>query len=441
MKKLFIVLLIVSLLVATASCKPEEEMKNEKEETTAVIEEKSTKKVEEETKKEMEKVTITFWHNYDQGAGQIATLENLIKEFEAENPDIMVEHLYLEWSALKDNVVSGAATGTLPDVLRGDIAFVPQFQNLNVLTNMSELEDYSDVASKILEAPNSTAKMGDDFYGVAANTNTKIYFYNKGIFREKGLEAPEKLEDVWQLARDVSGDEVVGMVEPWTGIWNVGPYIWSNGGEVLALDYSTAKGYINSDICVDTISLLKELYEEKALAGPSMDPGAIGDTDGWASGVYASQVDGPWRANALNDAGVEYGAMPLPEGSAGSISVLGGEDFMMFKSSDDAHKEASWKFIKFMVSKKAQVEMAKVGQMPVNIEALNDPSVKEAMPLIDVFKVALETAKSRPVTPLWSEMEGIIATKVAEAITGVKDVKVALDEAAEEIDTLISDNK
>ncbi len=368
-------------------------------------------------------------------------MENLIKKFEAENPGIKVEHLYLEWSALKNNVVSGAATATLPDVLRGDIAFVPQFQSLNVLSNMSELSDYADVASGLMEAPNSTAKMGDDFYGIAANTNTKIYFYNKKIFADKGVKAPEKLEDVWSCAREASGDGLVGIVEPWTGIWNVGPYIWSNGGEVLAPDYSTADGYINSDICVDTITLLKDLYAQKALAGPSMDPGAIGDTDGWASGVYASQVDGPWRANALNDAGIEYGAMPLPKGSAGSVSVLGGEDFMMFKTSDDAHKEASWKFIKFMVSKEAQVEMAKVGQMPVNIEALNDPAVKEAMPLIDVFKEALETAKSRPVTPLWSEMEGIIATKVAEAITGTKEVKEALDEAAKEIDMLISDNQ
>jgi ABC-type glycerol-3-phosphate transport system substrate-binding protein len=83
-----------------------------------------------------EPVTIQFWHNYDAGAGQIDVLNELIAKFEAENSGIKVNQVYLEWQALKDNVVAGATTGMLPDVLRGDIGFVPQFQNLNVLFEM-----------------------------------------------------------------------------------------------------------------------------------------------------------------------------------------------------------------------------------------------------------------------------------------------------------------
>ena len=169
-----------------------------------------------------------------------------------------------------------------------------------------------------------------------------------------------------------------------------------------------------------------------------MDPGAVGDTDGWAAGIYGIQLDGPWRESSNISAGVDYGAMPLPAGGAGSMSVLGGEDFMLFKTSDKAHQDASWEFVKFMTAKHAQVEMAKVGQMPVNLEALDDAEAIAAMPLLPVFKEALLTAKSRPVTPLWGEMSGIIATKVAEAILGDKPVQTALDEAASEIDALIA---
>ena len=111
---------------------------------------------------------------------------------------------------------------------------------------------------------------------------------------------------------------------------------------------------------------------------------------------------------------------------------------MMFETSKDANKEAAWKFIKFMVGKDAQIAMAKAGQMPVNKEAMTDPAVLEAMPLLPIFSQALETAKSRPVTPQWGDMENIIATKVAEAITGQKPVQTALDEAAAEIDALIA---
>lgn len=387
-----------------------------------------------------ESVAIEFWHNYDAGSGQVEVLEKLIKEFEAENENIKVEPVYLEWEALKNNVVTGAATGSLPDVIRGDIAFVPQFQSLNVLEEMSALSDYKNVASGILEAPNSTAKIGDKFYGIAANTNTKILFYNKTKLEAENIEVPKTLDELWEAALNVSDSKTIGMVEPWTGIWNVGPYIWSEGGDVLSPDNSTAEGYINSPVAVKVIQKLADLYELKALTGPSMDPGAMGDTDGWSAGMYAFQLDGPWREKSNIDAGVDYGATILPAGSNGSISVLGGEDFMMFKTSDEAHKKASWEFIKFMTGKHAQVEMAKVGQMPVNKEALSDPEAIEAIPLLPEFSKALETAKSRPVTAKWGEMENIIATKVAEAITGQKDVKKALDEAAEEIDKLISED-
>ncbi len=388
--------------------------------------------------KESEKVTIEFWHNYSASDGQIEVLENLIDEFEADNTNIKVNQVYMEWGSLKSSVVLGSSTGILPDVLRGDIAFVPQFQSLNVLEPMSNFDDYDLQTEKVLAAPNSSNKMGDDFYGIAANTNTKILFYNKTLLNDANVDVPESLDELWDAASELSNPPVVGMVEPWTGIWNIGPYIWSEGGDVLSPDNTTADGYINSQIVIDVTQKLADLYAANALGGPSMDPGAIGDTDGWAAGTYALQLDGPWRENANIAAGVDYGAIPLPPGSNGSISVLGGENFMQFKTSDEAHKNASWEFVKFMTSKHAQVEMAKVGQMPVNIEALSDSEVLEIMPLLPVFKEALLTAKARPVISQWSEVEDIIASKVAEAITGQKSVKVALDQAAAEIDELLS---
>lgn len=385
-----------------------------------------------------EQVTIQFWHNYDAGAGQIDVLNQLIAQFESQNPSIKVNPVYLEWSALRSNVVAGATTGMLPDVLRGDIAFVPQFQSLNVLTEMGALPDYNTIASSILEAPNSSAKMGDKFYGIAANTNTKILFYNKKLFEEAGLSVPKTQDEMWNDAKALSKGKVIGFVEAGTGAWNIAQYIWSNGGDLLAPDYSTATGYINSDIAVATIQKLADLYKAKALTGPSLDPGALGDTDGWTAGVYAMEIDGPWRATMAKDANIDIGAAQMPAGTAGSIGVLGGEDFMMFKTSDKAHQEAAWKFIKFMVGKEAQVAMAKVGQIPVNKEALTDSATIEAMPLMPIFSEALKTARPRPVTPKWSDIDNIITTKVAEAITGQKPVKVALDEAAVEIDKLLA---
>jgi len=262
-------------------------------------------------------------------------------------------------------------------------------------------------------------------------------FCNEDLLEAASVDVPDTLDELWTAVSSLKSESVIGMVEPWTGIWNVGPYIWSEGGEVLSPDNSTAEGYINSQTVVDVIQSLADLYQAEELAGPSMDPGATGDTDGWASSLYAFELDGPWRATSNEAAGINYGAIPLPEGSEGSISVLGGENFMQFKNSSVEKQEAAWKFVKFMTEEHAQVEMAKVGQMPVNLDALENAEAIEAMPLLPVFQEALLTAKARPVIPEWSQVEDIIATKVAEAITGTKTVQAALDEAAEAIDDLL----
>jgi len=381
-------------------------------------------------------VTIQFWHNYDAGAGQIDVLNQLIAQFEEINPDIKVNQIYLEWQALKNNVVAGATTGMLPDVLRGDIGFVPQFQSLDVLIEMdTAFPDYAIAADAVLEAPNSTAKAGAHYYGIASNTNTKILYYNKNLV----TTVPTTLDEMWATAEKVSNKDVIGFCEAWMGGWNLCQYIWSYGGDILAPDYSTATGYINGPIAVAVIQKLADLYAVGAFSGPTIDPGALPDTDGMGMGKYAMTIDGPWKAKDLSTKypALQYGAVQMPAGPAGSIGVLGGEDFMMFKTSDTAHQDAAWKFIKFMIGKDAQIEMAKVGQMPVNKEALADKEVLEAMPLLSIFADALQTCKARPVTPKWGDMEGIINTKATEAVLGQKPVQKAMDEAATEINALL----
>ena len=435
---LILVLLLTASMIVTftfAGCKVEEAAPAEEEAAPVEEETEEAAPVEEEP---AESITIQFWHNYDAGSGQVDVLEQLIAEFEGLNPGIMVNHVYLEWSGLRNNVIAGATTGMLPDVLRGDIGFVPQFQSLDVLVEMdTAFSDYADIANLVLEAPNSTAKAGDHFYGIASNTNTKILYYNTDLVPT----APTTLDEMWAIAEEISNNDVTGFVEAWMGGWNLGQYIWSNGGSILAPDYSTAEGYINSAIAVEVIQKLADLHAAGAFNGPTMDPGAPPDTDGMGTGAYAMTIDGPWKAKDLTTKypDLNYEAVQMPAGPAGSIGVLGGEDFMTFMTSDSDHQDAAWKFIKFMVDKNAQIEMAKVGQMPVNKEALTDEAAIEAMPLLPIFAKALQTAKSRPVTPKWGDMEGIINTKATEAVLGQKPVQTALDEAAAEIDALLAE--
>ena len=68
----------------------------------------------------------------------------------------------------------------------------------------------------------------------------------------------------------------------------------------------------------------------------------------------------------------------------------------MLKTSKN--KAAAWKFLQYLLSKDAQLTMAKTGQIPVLKSLVNDPYIKNHA-YYGVYLKQLKTARARPPTP------------------------------------------
>lgn len=388
-----------------------------------------------------EDVTINFWHHYSAQSPENETLTNvLIPKFEEENPGIKVNAVSHEWADLHDKILISAQSDTLPDVARLDSAWVPEFQKMGILVPLNqEMQDFDEVAGNLLESAMTTAEIGGDNYGLALNTNTKILYYNTEAFEAAGLTAPatmdEFVEDCRKLAgTNEAGQQVWGYDEPGLAGWNLCPFIWSMGGSLTNEDQTKASGYLNSPETVEAIQTLADLYQEGAITG--WNSGDIPMTDGFGTGRYMMLLEGPWKVSEMAGAypDFKYATAPVPEGKGGSISVLGGEDIGMFNT---ANKDAAWKFMKFMTDEFAQEEMAKCGQIPCNIEAMNSDTVKNAdfAPYIEQLK----TAKSRPTVASWSEIDSELTAAVSEVVNGEKTAQEAMDDLAPKVDELLAE--
>lgn len=299
--------------------------------------------------------------------------------------------------------------------------------------------DYQEVADGLLESAMSTAQIGQDTYGLALNTNTKILFYNVKAFEDAGLSAPttmdEFIEDCKKLAgENENGQQIWGYDEPALAGWNLCPFIWSMGGSITNEDQTKATGYLNSAETVNAIQTLADLYKEGAITG--WNSGDIPMTDGFGTGRYAMIMDGPWKISEMEGSypDFEYATAPMPEGEGGSHSVLGGENISMFNT---ANKDAAWKFMKFMTGEFAQEEMAKCSQIPVNKATLESDTVKNAdfAPFIE----AIKSAESRPTVSCWSEIDSELATAVSAVMNDEKSAQDAMDELAEKVDALLAE--
>ena len=384
-------------------------------------------------------VTLNFWHHYSAQSAENETLMNvLIPQFESENPGIKVNAVSHEWAELHDKILVSANSGSLPDVARCDIAWLPEFQKMGVLVALDqEMPNFAEVSGRLLDSAMSTASIGGGVYALALNTNSKILFYNVAMLEAAGVAVPTTTDEWIAAVRalggtNANGQQVWGWNEPALSGWNICPFIWTFGGSLTNEEQTVATGYVNSEATVKAVDAFAALVKEGVLTG--FNSGDIPMTDGFGTGRYAMMLEGPWKIAELEGAypDVAYGTAPMPAGEGGSISVLGGEDIAMFAS---ANKEAAWKFMQFMTSEFAQTEMAKCGQIPVNKAALESDTVKNASyaPFIE----AIQTAKARPTVATWTEMDNELSMAMTAVVSGEKTAQEAMDELAVKFDALL----
>ena len=79
--------------------------------------------------------TIDFWGLGSEGE----FVKQLIPKFEAENPGIKVKVQMVPWTAAQEKLISAFASENLPDVFQLGNTWVPQFAQLEGITELSDL--------------------------------------------------------------------------------------------------------------------------------------------------------------------------------------------------------------------------------------------------------------------------------------------------------------
>ena len=383
---------------------------------------------------------VTFWHAYSADSPEVETINDfVIPVFEAQYPDVTINSVAVPYDELRQKLITAVAGDQLPDLVRADIGWVPELANLGVLVALDkDMPDFDELASQTFPGTLATNKWQDSYYGLPLDTNTRVMLYNKDVLEAAGVGAPTTVDELKQIAPALKQAGSFAFADNGAGGWNTLPWIWSAGGDLTDEAVTTASGYINSPESVDGIQTLVDLYQNDQLPGIILgDSGGLATSDGLAGGEYATILDGPWMypifASQFPD--FELSAAQVPAGAGGSISVVGGENIVLTKSS--SNKAAAAEFLRHLLSEEVQLEMAKVGQMPV-LSSLSDDLVG-INAYYAPFVEQLKTAKPRPVTPAWAEIDSILQDEVRAAIRGEKTVQEALDSVAVQADALLAE--
>ena len=139
-------------------------------------------------------VTITFWGSYGNGGNSVqqdALNKTLIPAFEAAHPGIKVEYVDVPYDALLQKIATSASGDALPDLIRADLGWVPQFASQGLVLPLSDaMADFSTLAAATYPGSLATNHFQGKYYGLPLDTNTRVL-----ITSQQALDAAE--ERLW----------------------------------------------------------------------------------------------------------------------------------------------------------------------------------------------------------------------------------------------------
>ena len=86
--------------------------------------------------------------------------------------------------------IASSAAGDPPDLMRSDIAWVPQLASEGTLLETSTQPWFAPIKAAADPGPLSTNYWNGGYYGLPDDTNTQVFFWNKADFAAAHLSPP-----------------------------------------------------------------------------------------------------------------------------------------------------------------------------------------------------------------------------------------------------------
>lgn len=384
-----------------------------------------------------EKTVITFWHTYNDKETELLEQE-LLPAFEREHPNMRVESINLAFNnELKNTLIGRASSNRGPDVVRLDIAWVPEFSHKGLLEPLNMFPDFQDIQSRFSPHAMAGGYYKKNYYSLPLNIYTKTAIFNRELLKRAGYSKPPRtMEEVIKIAHHHRFSIGLGGLEPWDTI----PFIYTLGGAISDKNFNKASGYLNSKETIYAVEQLTSLYKEGLINLPDQS-GDDKNFERVKSGNILMTDEGPWFYSLLDGAELDRAQkltipVPFPH-DKGPVSIIGGENLVIMKGSKQ--QSAAWTFMKWMTDKEAQLLMAQTGLMPTNQDAVKAMKIPNNS-YLNPYKEAAENAFLWPQVKNWSKIDEVYCEYLNKIFEGELSVKDGLDRAAAEIDKLLADS-
>ena len=254
-----------------------------------------------------------------------------VKEFNAQNPNVKVEAIWVLSGDYRSKIIALISAGTPPELTQVDAYDMPAFVEQKLIQRLDpyikgdktwKLDDF--LPGAFLDNHHI---FGGAYYSVPNGPESpRVLFYNKAKWADAGLPLPNALEDQGRWTWDAFVDAMTRVSSGASPQRNYGttaqlgvhpePHSWiySNGGKTLSEDGKTFAGDVKETL--DALQFQADLIHRHKVAPPPGEDLGSGDT--FINGRIAMRVGGAWDAAPLfTRPDFDYGVAPLPRSPRG----------------------------------------------------------------------------------------------------------------------------
>lgn len=322
------------------------------------------------------KLTMTHFRGVETG---MWVTDRWISEFEGQNPGIKLEIYHVPYGDLYDKVVVQFLGGKAADVVYAGPDQYSEFVGLGILEALDPYmqKDPEFDPSQSIIGP--YIKIKGTSYMLGQEVGTHAFYYNTGLLGEHGLGAPSNWEELIQSAKKVMDPTkgIYGMTIPvhkgglgyfiYSYFW---PVLGAAGGDII----KDNKAAFNSEDGVKSLDFLLDLDRKKNIVSPGLLSMAhIQVRQRFANEQDVFMMDGVWGIVPLErmNPDLKYEVRRFFKGKTEPGAAVGGGGIGITTTSKN--KEAAWKLLKYMGSKKTMMWAGVPALMPDRRDVLADP--------------------------------------------------------------------
>jgi len=359
-----------------------------------------------------------------------------VKDFNAKNPGVTAKLLEFPESADEQRnqfIQRQRAKSADCDLFESDVIWTAEFASQKWLTDMTPyIESRKDeFIPSTLESVNFDGK----FWGVPRVTDAGLLYYRT----DQVSEVPSTWQEVYADAAKKDG--IVYQGASYEGLTvDFLELAFAAGGKVLSDDGK--KSEINSPENLKALQFMADGIKDGAApkavttymeeeARRVFEAGRATYERNWPY-VYAlgnmkgSKVKGKFKVT------------PYPEfEGGGKAAILGGHNMVI--STYSKNPGAALKLIDYFTSPEVMKRAAvKYSKAPILAETYDDAAVQKALPFAQELKQSVEQAKSRPVSPVYTQISQAIYKNVNAVLSGSADPQSALKKADDDINKALA---